>query len=204
MTRRRYRSTLRTEQAGQTQVRILQALAAEMGAGGDTFSIPRVAERAGVSVRTVHLHFPTREDQVAAVARYVDQTVLAGERGPKDAADLPDYVERLYRLALRHEALTRTLVAPGVAAEVRKLRRKERIDRIEGAVRGSGLDPARSRLVAASLKVVASADFALALIDQHGLTQEEAVAAARLVAEALLAPARAPAQTTPRRTRARP
>ncbi len=198
---RRYQSTLRAEQAAQTRERILEALAAELGAGGDEFSVPRVAERAGVSVRTVHHYFPTREAQVAAVAHYVDGVVLADERGPIDAADLPDYVERVYRSALTHEPLTRTLVAPGVAAHVRKLRRKGRLDRIAAAVRDLGIDEARGRQLAASLKVIASADFALALIDHHGLTHEEAGAAARMTVEALLASVRPPAPR--RRSRGR-
>jgi AcrR family transcriptional regulator len=201
---RRYESALRAEQAEQTQERILQALAAELGAGSEEFSIPRVARRAGVSVRTVHHYFPTREDQIAAVARYVDEVVLARERGPSGAADLPAYVERLYSSALAHEQLTRTLVAPGVAARVRKLRRKERLDRIGAAVRELGIDAARARQLAASLKVVASADFALALIDLHGLTHEEATAAARMTVEALLASVPAqPRVDAPRRSRLR-
>jgi AcrR family transcriptional regulator len=199
---RRYQSTLRAEQAEQTQERILQALAAELGTGSAEFSIPRVAARAGVSVRTVHLYFPTREDQVAAVARYVDEIVLSQEHGPSDAAGLPDYVERLYRSALAHEELTRTLVAPGVAAQVRKLRRKGRLDRIGAAVGELGVDDDQVRQLAASLKVIASADFALALIDHHGLSHEEAAAAARMTVEALLASVRRlPKEAAPRRSR---
>jgi AcrR family transcriptional regulator len=183
---RRYQSALRAEQAEHTRERILRGLAAELGAGAEEFSIPRVAERAGVSVRTVHHYFRTRAEQVAAVARYVDDVLLKGERGPSDAADLPDYVERLYRSALANEELTRTLVAPGVATEVRKLRRKQRLDRIGTAVRELDIDAGRARLLAAALKVIASADFALALIDQQGLAHEEAAAAARMTVEALL------------------
>ncbi len=67
-----YRSELRTEQAERTRERILEALVEQLGEGNEDFSIPRVAERAGVSVRTVYHHFPNRDAQIEAVARWLD------------------------------------------------------------------------------------------------------------------------------------
>lgn len=65
--RRRYSSPRRTEQAAQTRLRVVEAageLFAQHGFAGTT--MPRIAERAGVSVETVTLHGPKRDLLLAA------------------------------------------------------------------------------------------------------------------------------------------
>ncbi len=67
-------STLREEQKRLVRTRILDALAEEIVAGGLVdLSIPAVADRAGVSVRTVYNYFPTKDDLMQAFAESVDQ-----------------------------------------------------------------------------------------------------------------------------------
>ena len=65
---RNYRSPLREKQASETRAAIVAALAEQvLDHGMVDFSIPRLAERAGVSVRTVYRYFPNREDLLNAV-----------------------------------------------------------------------------------------------------------------------------------------
>lgn len=75
---RSYASPLRERQAEQTRELILEALAAELAeAGFADFSIPDLARRSGVSVRTVYRYFPTREALLEALAIYVDKRIAA-------------------------------------------------------------------------------------------------------------------------------
>ena len=71
MSPRRYRSERRAETAEETRRRIVEAthkLHAEQGIYAT--SMPRIAERAGVSVGTVYHHFPSYDDACAACSRY--------------------------------------------------------------------------------------------------------------------------------------
>src|SRR5260370_5138546 len=58
---------------------ILAAFAAELARRDwADFSIPDVARAAGVSVRTVYHHFPNRDAQLEAVARWLDDQIVSG------------------------------------------------------------------------------------------------------------------------------
>src|SRR5215207_438184 len=76
-----------------------------MEAGGIGFSVQAVADRAGVTRRTIYIHFPTREALCDAFSDYVDELLAASGGVPEPTwslASLPQLVEELYRtLALR-------------------------------------------------------------------------------------------------------
>jgi membrane-bound ClpP family serine protease len=66
---RRYVSPTRQAQASATRRAILEAFAEQLSeAGRDRLSPSEAAVRAGVSLRTVHAHFPNEASQVAALA----------------------------------------------------------------------------------------------------------------------------------------
>lgn len=66
---RRYVSPKREAQAAATREAILQAFAEQLSSPGrTTLSSSEVAHRAGVSVRTVHMHFPAANNQIIALA----------------------------------------------------------------------------------------------------------------------------------------
>lgn len=72
-------ASLRDEQAARTRERILEGAVALMADGGIVeLTIPLVAERAGVAVRTVYRHYPTKEALLEAIVIKVD-----GEFGPQ-------------------------------------------------------------------------------------------------------------------------
>lgn len=169
---RRYESRLREEQAAGTRERILEALAEQLADAREEFSIPRVAERAGVSVRTVYSHLPNREAQIDALAAWLDQRLHADESGPADADDLPAYAERMYLGFLAHQALSRAQLAPGIAASVRARRRRRRDEAIARAVAGVVADGPTAREVTALLKLLIGADSGVALLDRHGVAPE--------------------------------
>lgn len=68
---RTYHSPLREAQAQRTEEIIMEALSQQITKEGlADFSIPKVAKRAGVSVRTVYRYFPTRDDLLKAVNQH--------------------------------------------------------------------------------------------------------------------------------------
>jgi AcrR family transcriptional regulator len=86
MGRRAYDNSLRTEQAEQTRLRILEAAIAIASDEAD-LSIGAIASRAGVSEPTVYRHFPNREALIAALADHAD-TKLGAPPVPSDIGEL--------------------------------------------------------------------------------------------------------------------
>jgi TetR/AcrR family transcriptional regulator, regulator of autoinduction and epiphytic fitness len=95
---------MRKRQLDMTQKAILDALGEVVAdTGAIEFSIQNVADRAGVSHRTVYNHFPTRTALNDAFAQHAENELLAlppGQRPPEDDAPLdalPMGVEQAYR-----------------------------------------------------------------------------------------------------------
>ena len=170
---RRYVSPKREAQAVATREAILGAFAEQLSEPGrDKLSPSEAAARAGVSLRTVHFHFPNEESQILALSDwlerviYPDGVVLAA--GPDD---LPRYYRDIHAMALRHP-LTRALAASrGVWQEVRNRRRIERLDAIRGAVKAIGAPAKATAEATAMLLSLSGADASFRLHD-HGLALE--------------------------------
>lgn len=172
---RAYRSDLRAEQAERTRERIVEALADQLGEGLEEFSIPRVAERAGVSVRTVYHHFPNREAQIEAVARWLDGRITGGEPPPASLGDILPMLARIVRRSVENQREVRAQLVPGVARHVRERRRRARERGIERLV-VEHTELRAGRLAAAVLNLIIGADVAFALMDRYGLSDEDMVA----------------------------
>jgi len=188
--KRTYDSRLRDEQAGQTRERILAALADQLGEARDDFSIPNVAARAGVSLRTVYHHFPNRDSQVRAVADWIEQRIGTVDE-PESAAQLADFAARLYERFPANQSLVRAQLVPGIAEHVRARRRSGRIAAIDRCVRETGAAPEAAKLASALLKHIISADTGVALLDKQGLTGAEATTLARWVVDLVVGALRA-------------
>jgi AcrR family transcriptional regulator len=67
-----YDSPLRREQAEQTRSRIVAAAVDLVVGGVEGLTMPEVAKAAGVALRTVFRHFPTRDDLLDAVWRALE------------------------------------------------------------------------------------------------------------------------------------
>jgi AcrR family transcriptional regulator len=68
-----YDSPLRREQAEQTRARIVEAARMLVVAGVEGLTMQQAAKEAGVALRTVFRHFPTREDLLDAVWQAMNQ-----------------------------------------------------------------------------------------------------------------------------------
>jgi len=149
---RTYNSPLRDRQVEQTRRLILQALAEQLAdAGLDDFSIPRLAQRAGVSLRTIYRYFPTRDALLDAFDEFIEQTVqFPPPHTPDEVAAAPEW---LFPMFDEHELvmLAQHETPPGRAVRARG--RHRRAEGYRSALKEvtSHLSPAETR---AALAVV--------------------------------------------------
>ncbi len=171
---RRYVSPKRDAQAAATREAILAAFAEQLSESGrDKLSPSEAAVRAGVSLRTVHFHFPNEESQVLALGVWLDRKLYPD--GVVLAAapdDLPRYFRDIHAMALRHP-FTRALAynRGAVWQAVRDRRRVQRLDAIRSAVKAIGAPPEATADATAMLLSLSGADASWPLHD-HGLPLE--------------------------------
>jgi AcrR family transcriptional regulator len=170
---RKYVSPKREAQAVATRTAIIEAFAEQLSEPGrDTLSPSEAAVRAGVSLRTVHFHFPNEASQIAALGHWFD-SVLYPEgvvlvSGP---ADLPRYFRDIHRMALRHPVSRALASDKGVWREMRAARRAARLNAIRSAVKAIGAPPRATADATAMLLSLSGADASWPLHD-HGLPLE--------------------------------
>ncbi len=167
----------------QTRTAILDALAEVMVESSSAgFSIQQVADRAGVTHRTVYNHFPTREALNDAFAVHVEEELATAFEGgvPPDAAVtvatlaavVPDAYASFETRSLYVHAYVMLMIASGAPAQITR----ERTDRI-ARVLEQELDPLTAetaRLSAAALRMFFSTT-AWHLMTRHlGLSTDEA------------------------------
>lgn len=109
MGRRKYDSPLRRDQSVLTRKRIVEAIVEQLSDASLTdFSVPRVAQRAGVSEATVYRKFPNRESMLQAVADHWEENHEV-PAPPADPEDVALHAERDFAAFEKHAALTRAL-----------------------------------------------------------------------------------------------
>jgi len=172
-TARRYVSPKREAQAQATRTAILEAFAEQLSEPGrDTLSPSEAAERAGVSLRTVHFHFPNEAEQIAALGQWFDTQIFPDgielATGPED---LPRYYRYIHKLGLAHPISRALSSSKGVWKEVRASRRAARLDAIRRAVKAIGAPPRATADATAMLLSLAGGDAGWAMVDQ-GLPKE--------------------------------
>ena len=174
-TTRAYVSPARQAQAAATRAAILEALVEQLREPGrDSLSPAEAARAAGVSVRTVHLHFPNLESQITAVGQWCDQQIYAA--GPVQVAQGPDDLARYFR-----DIHTAALASPYTRAlslmllkwpEIRQRRRAGRLDAIRKAVAAIGAPAQATRDATAQLLSLSGLDASWPMHDPYGLPLE--------------------------------
>lgn len=177
-----------------TRRAILEAMAdVIMAVDGIGFSVQAVANRAGVSHRTVYNHFPTREALCEAFSDYVDELLLASSDLPKaptmsSLAALPPLVDDLYRvLALRDRHVRASVMLMiGNRRPMKAWRHRTRVTEKLIARELAPRTPLTPRQVAATVRMFASSMGWHLLTEQCGLSTEEAAAASAWATRTLL------------------
>jgi AcrR family transcriptional regulator len=194
---RRYVSPKREAQAFATRQAIVEAFAEQLSEPGrDKLSPSEAAARAGVSLRTVHFHFPNEASQIAALGEWFDKVLYPNGvvlvSGPDD---LPRYFRDIHAMALQHPVSRALASDRGVWREMRQLRRAKRLEAIRDAVKAIGAPPRATADATAMLLSLSGADASWPLLD-HGLPLERAPDVIANTVELIVNQLRAKAKTT--------
>lgn len=171
--------SLRDEQVERTRERILEA-AIELLAEGELIelTIPHVAERAGVAVRTVYRYFATKEALIEAIALRVDGSV-----GPQPflhvGGDIRALAPQLFAHFEQNLDLMRAGRQSGIGRTVFGATRRSRIASAEQALAPllEGASEAERRQAVAIVYGLHSSATYLYYRDILGLTAEETLRA---------------------------
>jgi AcrR family transcriptional regulator len=175
---RSYTSPLRAEQAAATNDRVVGAaidLLQETDPG--VFGMQDVADRAGVSLRTVYRAFPTKDDLLVGVLDAVKERFaeIAGAP-PTSRAEFDASVSGAVRAVYELEPLYRALFASVAGRRTHQSGAGKRQQAIETAFADelAGLPEDRVRLIVSVLHLVTSARTVLWLKDYAGLDVDDA------------------------------
>lgn len=89
-------------------------------AGDLTFTMPAVAERAGISLRTLYRHFSSRNDLVSALALVADQAEALGP--PPSLDQLEQWLVTAWTNLMAQEALMRAQHLGAAGVQIRRAR----------------------------------------------------------------------------------
>ena len=186
-----------------------------METDGIGFSVQAVADRAGVTHRTIYNHFPTREALCDGFSDYVDELLMASSGASSEPAwslaTLPQLAEDFYRtLALRdRHARAYVMLMIGNRRPMSAWRKRSLMAEKLIAGQRSGRTPLTPRQLTAVIRLFVSTMGWHLLTEQCGLSTDEAAAASAWATRTLLDAAIAKPSSSPSRrganaTRRRP
>lgn len=155
-------------------------------------SMPRVAEEAGVSLRTLYRYFPSKADLVDAASRSYQVDVVAEVGEPRDDADLETYLRATWN---RFDDSVAAVLAQHTTPAGRELRRT-RLARSRTYLRGvvdeqvPGLDAVEHDRVVDTLVLLTSSGTYLELTQHLGHSSDDAAHLATEAVRAVLDAAR--------------
>jgi len=198
---RSYRSPLRDEQTRQTRILILESLVDLVASQGVSDpSIRDLADRAGVSERTVYRHFPDRAALLDGLADHVaDRLGLSLQDADIETLDdMVDAIPASFASFDEHETHTRALVLLNLdPARVASLTRRNQQGLREAVAHELGhLDAGEQAEAVAVLHLLGSSRTWLRFRQQDGLAPGQAGRAAQRAARAVLADLLASAPVT--------
>ncbi len=167
---RAYRSPLREQQARATREAILQALVEQIGQGRPgEFALSEVAERAGVSIRTVYRHFGSREDALRAIDAYVAERHFPAI--PADPAALAAWAPELFAMFDANAPWVEAMLRVGSEADVRRAGKPRRVAAVRRALGPAlvGVNAATAESAVAVMKLLLSAEAWRTLREDFGM-----------------------------------
>ena len=192
-----------------TRWAILDALAAVIAeTGGLGFSVQQVAERAGVTHRTVYNHFPTRDALNDALAAHVEEVMARDglrELPAASSASLVPMITYAYAAFQSHEVLSRAYVMLMLASRRPARVSRRRTSAFEAVIARDTSPPAplTSRGLTAAVRMFLSTTGWHILTEQMRLSPAEAATTATWAAQTLLDAASRPASVAARKIRKR-
>ncbi len=182
---------LRERQTNLTREAILEALARTVVEQGlHDFSVQDVADRAGVSHRTVYRHFPDRDALLDGLTQELDELFRQRDLRllPESARDIAAQARTAFRLFGERPHLVRAVaigsLATGTQPEGRARRDRAFREQVEEAA--SDLPDAEVRKASAVIRYLANSLAWVVLTQQLDLEPEEAAEAVSWAVDALL------------------
>ena len=175
---RSYASPLRERQMKETKEAIFRAATEQLADHGlADFHIPRLAEAAGVSIRTVYRYFPTKDALLEAFAHWLDDQVGSTmTTTPAGLDEMLEGVETVYAGFEDNADILRSHWATPHGRAIREKGRVRRLSALGSVVRDAfpHLSPLEQRHVTAMLSLLHSSRTWQAFKDDFGLDGREA------------------------------
>ena len=170
--------SLRSRQQQATRASIIDAfLALSHDENTISISMPMVADRAGLSVRTVYRYFPTKDDLQTAGANFFNDRVTDRLQSQVDATNFDTYLKSLWLDFADEMPAVMAEHSTAAGRALRATRLAESRAAVQAAA-GPSMDAETIDLIVA----VASSSMFLELVDRMGHSPEAAAAmAARMV-----------------------
>lgn len=182
-------SSLRDQQQKLTREIILRSVADQLETGeASEITLPDVARRAGVSVRTVYRHFVSREDLFREAADWISAHLFGASQMPETIAELAaDYRENLVAFD-EHPNLVRAMAISRAGNSVRSARRGRRLESLGRALGEvtDNLSPDERRQVEALFGYLVNMLAWVTMRDEYGLSGEQIAKAMDWALEALI------------------
>ena len=185
------RLELRSRHMDLTRDLILEAVAALVTTqGSSNFSLQEVAERAGVSVRTLYRHFESREALLDALVVWVEEQVRLGGGMdlPSTADDIPRNVKVKFAMLDKYAPLLISIIKldnAGLTHSAQSERGLEAIRRALSEVTRD-LDPRVAEVVVWTIRQICSVRTWLVLREEAGIDGGRAGDVAAWAAEVLI------------------
>ena len=185
---RNYHSPLREEQMEQTRERLLETLTEMLANSAEEISVAAVAEQAKVSVRTAYRYFPTKEALIDAFNEYIGKR-MHSPQWRFEVERLTPLAQELFRSFAQNERLFRASRRTNAGQDLRKRRKLDQVREIRRSLKeyAPNLDEAKVRKLGAVVHNVFSSEAWIAMLDNWGLTPEEAVEAVGWATDAVVA-----------------
>lgn len=168
---------------------MLEALADEVSAVGSLdFSIGDVAERAGVSPRTVYNYFPSRQGLVDAFADWSDRVIReqGGAIVPTSLDDLGETIVINFGIFEDNAGLAEVLARIGISEPTTAAQERRTAAFVDAVADGHPeLDEEQQRIIAALLRQLASVRTWYSMTREQGLTSQQAAQACAWAIEQL-------------------
>lgn len=187
---------LRDRQVELTRGLILEALAGLIAEGRlAEFSVQDVADRAGVSLRTVYRHFPSRDVLLVGFKTWIAEQLRAhGDLDPPLHADeVAAYVRAKFAILQRSAALLVPLMKLDFATGAQREESSNHLTQMRSALAEvtGALDPELAEAVVWTFRMICSVQTWLAIRERGGVDAAPAGAAAAWAVEVLLEALRA-------------
>jgi AcrR family transcriptional regulator len=184
------RPSARQELAANTQERVMTAVAAILRSGSDV-TFDAVSQEAGIPIRTLYRHFPSREELFTAFWPWMNERIAMPAR-PKSADDVVAHIPELYAAFDRDEPLIRAMLHTPYGRSIRNANAAARREKFTLALAEvtAGQTAYETLKLLAGVTTICSAAGWESMKDNWGLSGPAAADAAQWAVTALINEAR--------------